>query len=224
MHLMKNLKANMLINNDILKSKEIIIDVQDKKTIIRNCQNLIIDVKIHQRKSFVRRNVVNQFVKIILSESYAKISYKMKDLLSNRDFLFESSSAISIFIYAHVIDARTTEIIVRNQFAKVIKISRNFKLEVAQKIQYDDCFYASQKHQLAVQTFKKNSIIESLKVESVLEIVDRLRSSSENSKIRIVADEINEKFEEKISFEVIVYEHESEKQKFDKLINEFSKI
>jgi hypothetical protein len=67
-------------------------------------------------------------------------------------------------------------------------------------------------------------MIESLKADLILKVVDRSRSSSKNSKIRIVADDIDEKFEEKISFEVIVYEDENEKQKFDRLINEFSKI
>jgi hypothetical protein len=131
MHLVKELKTNMLIKNDILKSKKFIIDVQEKKTTIRSCQNLIIDVKIHQRESFVRRNVVNQFAIVISSESFVKILYKIKDLFSNRDFLFESFSEVSIFIYAHVIDTRTIEIIVRNESAKSMKISRNFKLDVA---------------------------------------------------------------------------------------------
>ncbi len=104
MHLIKNLKTNMLIDNDIFESKEIIINVQKKKTIIRNCQNLIIDVKIHQRESFIRRNVVNQFAIVISSKSYVKILYKMKNLFSNRDFLFESFSEVSMFIYVHVIN------------------------------------------------------------------------------------------------------------------------
>ncbi len=226
MHLIENLKANMLIDNDILESKEIIIDVQEKKTIIRSCQNLIIDVKIHQRESFVRKNVVNYFAIVISSEFYVKISYKMKDLFSNRDFWFESSSEVSMSIYAHVIDVRITEVIVRNESAKSMKISKNFKLEMTQKIQYDDCFHVSQKHHLALQTSKKNSIFENLNVDLTIENsnMNRSRSSSKNSKVRVVADEINEKFEEKIFFEVIVYENESEKQKFDKLINEFSKI
>ncbi len=226
MHLIKNLKANMLIDNDILESKEIIINVQEKKTIIRNCQNLIIDVKIHQRESFVRRNVVNQFAIVISSESYVKILYKMKDLFSNRDFLFESFSEVSMLIYAHVIDVRIIDVIVRNESAKSMKISKNFKLEMTQKIQYDDCFHVSQEHHLTLQTFKKNSIFENLNVELMIENsnTNRSRSSLTNSKIRVVVDEMNEKFEKKISFEVIVYENESEKQEFDKLINEFSKI
>jgi hypothetical protein len=140
MHLIKNLKANMLIDNDILRSKEIIIDVQEKKTIIRSYQNLIIDVKIHQRESFVRRNVVNQFAIVISSEFYVNIFYKIKNLFSNRDFLFESFSEVSIFIYAHVIDAWTTDVIVRNESTKSMKISKNFKLEVAQKFSTKTAF------------------------------------------------------------------------------------
>ncbi len=124
MHLIKSLKANMLIDNDILRSKEIIIDVQEKKTIIRNCQNLIIDVKIHQRESFVRRNVVNQFAIVVSSKSYVKILYKIKNLFSNRDFLFESFSEVSIFIYAHVIDVRITDVIVATNQQNLWKFRR----------------------------------------------------------------------------------------------------
>ncbi len=134
LHLVKKLKINMFIENDILRSKEIIINVQQKTTIIRSCENLIIEIKIHQRRFFVRRNIINQFVKIIFSEVYVKISYKMKDLSLNRDFLFESFLKIFVFIYAHVIDARTIDVIVRNESAKSMKISKNFKLDVAQKI------------------------------------------------------------------------------------------
>jgi hypothetical protein len=224
MHLIENLKANMLINNDILESEKIIIDVQQKRITIGNCESMIIEIKIHQRKLFVRRNVISQIVNVISSEAYVKISYKIKDLLSNRDFLFESFSEVSISIYAHVIDVQTTDVIVRNESAKSMKISRNFKLEVTQKIQYDDCFYASQKHQLTIQIIKKNQMIENLKTELILEIVDRSRSSSKNSKMQIFVNQIDEKFEEKIFFDVIVFEDENEKQKFDKLINEFSEI
>jgi hypothetical protein len=223
MHLMKELKVNMLIKNDILKSKKFIINVQKKKTIICNCEDMIIEMKIHQREFFVRRNVISQFFNVISSESYVKILYNVKDLSSNRDFLFEFFFELSIFIYAHVIDARTIEVIVRNEFEKFVEISRNFKLSVAQEIQYEDCFYASQKHQLALQTFKKNSIIEKLKVELMIK-ENKSRSSSKNSKIRVIADQIDEKFEKKISFEITAFDDEEEKQKFDKLINKFSEI
>jgi hypothetical protein len=217
----KELKVNMLIENDILRSEEIIIDIQQKTAIICSCQNMIIEIKIHQRKSFVRKNIINQFVNIISLESYAKISYKVKNLSEDRDFLFESSSEVSIFIYAHVIDARITEIMMRNEFERIMKISKNFKLKMIQDIQYDDCFYASQKHHLALQIFKKNQMKKALTVDIA---IDRFRALSKNSKIQVAANQIDEKSEEKISFDVTVYENEREKQKFDRLINEFSKI
>jgi hypothetical protein len=71
----------------------------------------------------------------------------MKNLFSNRDFLFESFSKVLMFIYIHVINVRIIDVIIRNESAKSMKISRNFKLDIAQEIQYDDCFYASQNHQ-----------------------------------------------------------------------------
>jgi hypothetical protein len=146
----------------------------------------------------------------------------VKNLFADRDFLFESSSSILVFIYAHVIDVRTIEIIVRNEFAKSMKISKNFRLEITQEIQYDDCFYVSQEHHLVLQVSRKNPITKKLKADTAIE--SSSKSSVENSKIRVSADHVDEKFEDKISFDVIVYEDESEKQKFDKLINEFSEI
>jgi hypothetical protein len=103
-----------------------------------------------------------------------------------------------------------------------MKISKNFRLEIAQEIQYDDCFYVSQKHHLVLQVSKKNRITERLKADTAIE--SSSKSSVENPKIRVFADQVDDKFEKKISFDVIVYENESEKQKFDRLINEFSKI
>jgi hypothetical protein len=109
----------------------------------------------------------------------------------------------------------------RNEFERIMKISKNFKLEMTQKIQYENFFYASQEHHLTLQILKKNHMNKILTVDTTLK---RSRLSSKNSKIRIFADEIDEKFEEKISFEMIAYENEREKQKFDRLINEFSEI
>jgi hypothetical protein len=216
LHLMKELKVNMLIENDILRSKEITINVQQKTAIIRNCENLIIKVKIHQREFFVRRNIISQFVSVILSEVYVKISYKMKNLFSDRDFLFESYSEVSVFIYAHVIDARIIDVIVRNESAKSMKISKNFKLDVAQEIQYDDCFYVSQKHHLTLQKLKKNSMKEVLKAKFTISLFNHLTKntafiieksryrSSESTKIRVWTDSQQDKKTDKISFDITV--------------------
>jgi hypothetical protein len=222
MHLVEDLKANMLIENDILESKEIIIDIQEKKVIISSCQNMIIEVKIHQKESFVRRNVINQFVSVISLDFYAKILYKIRDLSTNRNFLFESFSEVSVFIYAHVIDVKTIDVIVRNESEKSMKISRNFKLEVAQEIEYEDCFYISQEHHLILQISKRNSITEALKVGTAID--QRSRALAENSKVRVSVDNIDGKSEQKISFEVTVFEDDAKRQQFDKVINEFSDI
>jgi hypothetical protein len=111
--------------------------------------------------------------------------------------------------------------IVRNESSRSMKISRNFKLEVAQKIQYEDCFYVSQEHHLTLQVLKKNQMTMTLQAEAA---IDRSKSSSKNSRMRVSADEVDEKSEQKISFDVTVYENDVERQKFDRMINEFSDI
>ncbi len=103
-----------------------------------------------------------------------------------------------------------------------MKISRNFKLEIAQKIQYEDCFYTLQEHHLILQILKKNRMIKTLRVKSIIE--SRSKSSLENSRVCVSAKEIDEKSKQKISFEITVYENDAKRQKFDKVINEFSDI
>jgi hypothetical protein len=79
-----------------------------------------------------------------------------------------------------------------------------------------------QKHYLALQVSKKNQITKELKVDTAIE--SSSKSSTENSKIRVFANQVNKKSKEKISFDVIVYKNKREKQEFDRLINEFSEI
>jgi hypothetical protein len=102
-----------------------------------------------------------------------------------------------------------------------MKISRNFKLEIAQKIQYEDCFFTSQEHHFALQVLKKNQMSMTLQTETT---IDRSKLFFENSRVRVSAEEIDEKSEQKIFFEVTDYENDVERQKFDKIINEFSNI
>lgn len=155
-HLIQEFRVNMLIENDILRSEEIIIDIVNRRAIIVNCDNMMIDVKIHQRDSYVKKNVRNQFAMIIFSEVYAKVSYVVKNLSNSRNFLFQSSFIVFVFMYAHIINVTTTEVIIRNESRSVVIILKNYKFDVAQKIEYENCFYASQKHHLILHVLKKN--------------------------------------------------------------------
>ena len=59
----------------------------------------------------------------------------------SRNFFFESTNDLNIFIYVHVIDVFTISIIVRNDKNVSIKISRNFRLKRIFEIDFSNAFY-----------------------------------------------------------------------------------
>lgn len=157
MHIVENLKAKMLIEIDILRLEDITLNVSNKLTRIDSCENMKVALKIHQRDSFVRRTIISRFVEIISSEEQTKIKIAMfKSLSKDRDFIFESSSNVDVSLYAHLVDAYTTEILVQNDFAAYVNISRNTRLDFIQEIEYENCFYASSNSHLTLKTSKKN--------------------------------------------------------------------
>ena len=93
MHLINHLKINMLIDNDVIDSKDIVIDSINKKTFIRNCDvKMLVEIRtreihvqqrsIHTKKiiTFSSRNQLTNFVHHFVDE-----------LSFDRDFLFESN-------------------------------------------------------------------------------------------------------------------------------------
>ena len=175
MHIVENLKTKMLIEIDILESEGITLNVSKRVTKIDSCENMKIELKIHQRDSFVRRIVISKFVETISSEEQAKIRIAMsKSLSKNRDFIFESSTNVDVSLYAHLVNVYTIEILVQNDFADSVNISRNTRLDFVQKIEYENCFYASSNSHLTLKTSKKNWIKEAMFVVTNLnEITSR---------------------------------------------------
>ena len=157
MHIVENLKAKMLIETNILKSEDIILNVSNKLTKIDSCESMKIALKIHQRDSFVRRIIISSFVEIISSKERTKIKIAMtKALLKDRNFIFESAANVDVSLYVHLIDAYIIEILVQNDFAYPVNISRNTRLDFVRKIEYENCFHASSNSHLVLKTSKKN--------------------------------------------------------------------
>ena len=63
-HLIKNLKINMLINNDIIVSKNILINFKKQKIIVRNCDVTTLlkirfkAVDVQLRSIHVKKNII----------------------------------------------------------------------------------------------------------------------------------------------------------------------
>ena len=78
----------MLINNNIIKSKEIIINVVNKKVRI-NSYITTINIITRSRGEFVRRKIYIKLSIFVPSHSEIILLIKEINLPNNRDFLFK---------------------------------------------------------------------------------------------------------------------------------------
>jgi hypothetical protein len=142
-HLINNLKANMLIDNDILRSEDIFIDEANNKATIVSCNNMIISVEIRTfSKEMINKILHARAIIMISFYSMTIISIHNANLSSNRDFLFEPDDT-DISLYAHAINDSITAIMTKNLISKIVKISRNDRLRKITKIQYLNAFHAN---------------------------------------------------------------------------------
>ena len=78
----------MLIENNIIKSKEIVINVVNKKVRINNCST-IVDITARSRDEFVRRKIYVKLSIFVPSHSEIMLLIKKISLSNDRDFLFK---------------------------------------------------------------------------------------------------------------------------------------
>jgi hypothetical protein len=140
-HLIDDFKVNMLIENDILDLEDIFINDVNNKVIIASCQHMIISIEIRTLTKEMINKVFNvRFITIISSYSMIIISIHHSNLSSNRNFLFESADLI-ISMYAHTLNNFISDVMIKNESSRSIKISRNARLKKIIEILYSNVFH-----------------------------------------------------------------------------------
>ena len=127
MHLINNFKINFFIKNNLLKAKFIDIFTLTDIALINSCE-IIISITI-RIKSFLQKRTVHIKASQIVSSLLKMTISIYRIVISKRDYIFESKQIASFFVYAHIVDADTTAILIRNDNTKSIKLSRNFRLK-----------------------------------------------------------------------------------------------
>ena len=115
-HLMKNLKVNILIENDIIVSKKILVNIINRITNIRNC-DVIVSLNVRFKAIHAQQRFIHVKKTIVLSSRAQLIVVVhdfFDDLFFDRDFLFEFDDNELTF-YAHFVDF----------FIKIILITNN---------------------------------------------------------------------------------------------------
>jgi len=128
----------MLISNNIIESKDIVIDVKKQEVYIGNC-DVIVKIKIKFSKSIICLVYLRRII-IIFSRTKMSLVVHYFDVLEDRDFLFELKNNIILTLYVEIINVSIKAIIARNNSNKTIQISRNYRLDYVVGINYSNAF------------------------------------------------------------------------------------
>ena len=132
-HLIENLKANVLIDNDILNSEKFDIFISTLSAYIESC-NVIIFISVNNRSNS-RTISIHATKTMIISSKSEQTIFIHKISLSNRHYILKSTNA-NFSIYSHIVDTITNVILIRNDENRFVKIFRNFHLNKLVELNY----------------------------------------------------------------------------------------
>ena len=126
-YLIDELVVDILLENDILVSKEINLLFLKKIAYIDNC-DIDIFIEVHSKESLIRR-VIN-LKKVFIISLYLNVIVIIYYLnLLDYNFLFKSRKNSILFLYIKLINKNIKAILIKNDSNKSIKIQRNIKLD-----------------------------------------------------------------------------------------------
>lgn len=126
-HIVKDLKARMLIRNNVFVPEGFAIDLKDQKTKIHSCKAQI-GLVIRSRGFFIKKRVqaTKEMRTRPFSEAWIPVNMSLPD---NRDFIFYPTSDVeAVTLYYHVVDASTTKLMIKNDSPCLAQIPNRFKL------------------------------------------------------------------------------------------------
>ena len=155
-HLINNLKINMFIDNDVIVSESVVLDLIKKQTLIDNCDvTIVFDVR--SRVSHVQQRSIHVKKIIVLSSRNQMtifIHHLVDELLVNRDFLFEFDES-NLILYVHIVDVDTKIVLIINDSNSVVKISRNFRLNKLVELDFSQVYHLDENENVVELTRRK---------------------------------------------------------------------
>ena len=112
-HLIDNLKTNMLFENDVIEFKKIDVNIFKKTIYIENCE-IIVNLKIRTFKIIVQISIHVRKITIIFFRFELIFSIHYTTVLFDRDYFFESNE-LKFSFCVHLINFNIKQIIVRNE-------------------------------------------------------------------------------------------------------------
>lgn len=119
LHLVKGLKANLLVGNNILATERVIIDFANKTTIILSYQ-VIISVTTQSIGYPVQKKVLVDKSFTIFPETETLVQFVCSGFPNNWDFFFNPTPYGHLTLFLHIFNGSTHKVLVWNELHQPI--------------------------------------------------------------------------------------------------------
>ncbi|KAL8817991.1 MAG: hypothetical protein Q9191_008035, partial [Dirinaria sp. TL-2023a] len=142
LHVVDDLKVNVLIDNDIMSAEDISIDLEKRVARIDSCGVIVsIEIRTSHKSSSVQKSVHLRKTTVISPRSEQTVEIHNLAVSDDRDYLFESAELNHLIIYAHMINATTRAVILKNDFNSSIQVSRNHRLGRIIELEFSNAYH-----------------------------------------------------------------------------------
>ena len=146
LHIVDNLTAKVLIGIDILSPEHAVLDFDRSILRLGCCKDLEVPIEVKNKENRTNQIIVvsKQFVTIPPRSQQAvaigAVKRRPLQLAEDRDFIFEARTLDSLSIYAHIVDANTENVLVRNDTDRSVNLAQNTNLGQILEYNAAGCF------------------------------------------------------------------------------------
>lgn len=145
MYLVESLKANILIENDILYTKGFIINLTSASAYILSYGVTII-ISIKSYSLFLKRNILANATTFISLKSETLVNFQQITLPDSCDFLFQPFCQQYLILYSYLLNYTSLKILIRNNTKHLIQIPMYHRLGWVTKVSFENCSAALADH------------------------------------------------------------------------------
>ena len=162
-HVVNDLRVNMLLKSNIFDSKKAVIDIKQKSVIFKSCKKLSVSVNIIVKKRRIIRAVRNATQLTISVHSCMLILIKIKknSLSTNRDYFFHSKKSFKEFdskkdFFNYITNANIVVVQIRNTSDRFYILSKNVKIDMLRDFKKEKCYLTLSKDRHRTISSSKN--------------------------------------------------------------------
>lgn len=142
LYLINGFQTNILGINNILSSKDFVINITKNCALIENCK-VTIFINIRQQRQFLGEKLFASNNNIVLPYSKMMILFILVSLPNNHNFMFHPINQANIILYTYIFNHITTKFLLSNIFDCSLLILRYQKLGHIIDIYFENCFLAN---------------------------------------------------------------------------------